>query len=78
MTSLIHVIHTTNMWYPFGSVYYTKMGTTITNRSAPTVMTLSDRAVQLLKNAVKTNSFWYKPSNLKKNVVQEEYEELIE
>ena len=68
-TSLIHVIHASSMSYPFGSVYYTKMGKIITDRYPTTAMMLNDRAIHLLENVVRTNNFWYKPSNLEKNVI---------
>ena len=68
-TSLIHVIHTRSMSYSFGSIYYTKMGKTITDNYSTTALMLNDRSVQLLENVMRTNNFWYKPSNLKKNVI---------
>ena len=68
-TSVIHVLHLKGMSYPFGSIYYTKLGKIITDHYPTTPLILNDRAVHLLENVMRTNNFWYKPSNLMKNVI---------
>ena len=66
MTTAINTIQESQLVLPFGSVYYTSLGTLSTKESPSSVMTL-----------IKTHNGWYKPSVVERmveDVAMEDYD----
>ena len=68
MTTAINTIQESQLVLPFGSVYYTSLGTLSTKESPSSVMTLEPMAKELLEKQIKTHNGWYKPSVVERMV----------
>ena len=77
MTTAITTIQESQVVFPFGSVYYTSLGTLSTKESPSSVMTLEPKAKELLEKLIKTHNVWYRPSavdRMVEDVDMENYE----
>lgn len=78
MTTAVSSIQENQVVFPFGSVYYTSMGTLSTKESPSSPMILDPRARKLLEKLVKTHNVWYKPSAVERMQEDVALDDLIE
>ena len=78
MTTAVTSIQENQVVFPFGSVYYTSLGTLSTKESPSSLMTLDPRARKLLEKLVKTHNVWYKPSAVERMLEDVALDDLTE